>query len=157
MDPLTPSARTVCGDLKPERVTGVEVSVRKEVDDLISGKFHYSVSVLLERPGYEPITLRRSIPDNGPSLLAVLPSLSPYLYEKDPRIGLRGEKWIGKKFPRCPLFDPPGYDPGAFFALGGTCPLCSKTVSPESLGGARWGGGNLRWVHTLCAPWLRTP
>jgi len=100
--------------------------------------------------------------------------ISPYLYEVDPRIG----RDIGENpFPESPLFDPtleirrpahnasvywkaraedPSPGPDAYEAQDSDrCAFCSESViwapSPEEI---LWGGGNLGWVHQICAPWI---
>jgi hypothetical protein len=105
---------------------------------------------------------------------------APTFYEIDPRIGLSME---GAKFPMSPLFDPSGGSQRPTFCFdiykkisdwsggdtsqrfrypenlpGCECVFCRESVVahefPEDV---IWGGGNVGWVHSDCAPWITTP
>lgn len=98
--------------------------------------------------------------------------LSQHLFEVDPRIGLplSGKRKVSppfirgvETFPMSPLFDPPRknlkternlYDQGRWTPI---CPFCgnNKEILLPEEGVFYWGGGNIHWVHSMCAPWIQ--
>jgi hypothetical protein len=94
--------------------------------------------------------------------------MSMTLLEYDPRIGLP----LNDEFPNSPLFDPPGVNlpyekylnPGRSHNLEllelhkslTTCPFCELRIAPygDSTQEGVWGGGNIRFAHKECVPWV---
>jgi hypothetical protein len=91
--------------------------------------------------------------------------ISRKLFEVDPRIGMP----LTKKFPDCPLFDPPyietpyehyltGKGPSGVFTTLTTCHFCMQRIYPYGDGvlPGLWCGGNVGFAHEDCAPWAKS-
>lgn len=81
--------------------------------------------------------------------------IAPKMYELDPRIGM--SILLGGGFPVSPLFDRVNFNPAIHAERylskntyhNSECPFCQLLTDDTSI----WGGGNLGWVHKVCAPW----
>ncbi len=103
-------------------------------------------------------------------VLDLMSNIAPRMYEVDPRIGMTlvlpndmPTFVLSKsKFPRCLIFDPPrdnlSKEAELFVAKRWTpiCALCGNNRRFERLEDCDfyWGGGNIKWVHGVCAPWI---
>lgn len=106
------------------------------------------------------------------TILNMAEILAPKLYEVDPRIGLplTGSDCLDLSFtrsknifPTSPLFDPPRknlrqerilFDQKRWTPI---CPFCNneREMILRGDGDFYWGGGNINWVHSVCAPWIQ--
>ncbi len=103
-------------------------------------------------------------------VLEMMSHIAPRMYEMDPRIGMplvlpndMPTFVLSKsKFPGCLIFDPPrdnlSKEAELFAAKRWTpiCALCGNNRRFERLEDCDfyWGGGNIKWVHGVCAPWI---
>lgn len=103
-------------------------------------------------------------------LLEMAAHVAPSLYEIDPRIGMPIQlpmdmpNFVLSKtsFPKSPIFDPPrnnlAKEAELFAARRWTpiCAVCGNNRKFEKLEDSDfyWGGGNVKWIHGMCAPWI---